>query len=108
MILKVLADTREIHDHLNVVLLQVLRRPNPGQHEQFRRVYSTRAYDHFTLGADDFELSVLQNFDTNCSVPFNEKADSAAFGPDLQVRTLTCRTEICDRSAASTPIPGID
>ncbi len=62
MILQILAD-RQIGNDIDAGLAQMLRRPDPRQHQQLRRVERTAGNDHFAVGRDADGIVAVEVFD---------------------------------------------
>ena len=58
MALQVVADW-QVHDHRDVVVLEVVGGSYPGQHQQLRRGHSPGAQDDLVVGVRDLVLAVV-------------------------------------------------
>ncbi len=63
MVLQIGTDARAVHFHLDTHVLQMLRRTDAGEHQQFRRVEGRGRNDHFAVCAYRLDGTLAFNLD---------------------------------------------
>ena len=58
MILEVATDTGDVRQHINLALAKVIRRSNPREHQQLRRIHGAGTHDDFAARRDFVRRSV--------------------------------------------------
>src|SRR5260221_12715123 len=88
MFLQVLSDTREVMLDLDADLAQMVRRADAREHQQLRRADGTTGTDHLAFGAIAFDLAVLDEFDADGALAFEDDALGEGARLDGDVATL--------------------
>ena len=106
MIVQVRADARQIMQHLDAHILQMLRRTDARQQQELRRTISAAGDDHFATRPRRFEPSRRAEFDADRASLLDQHTRGMGVCANDQVRSFACRTKIGGSGAPSTAIVG--
>ena len=93
MVLQVLPDPRQVGHHRDSVALQMVGRPDAGQHQQLRRVDGAAGQDHLTAGHGGAEVASLAVLDAGGAAALEQHPRRHGAGLDRQIGPLHRRTQ---------------
>ena len=84
--MQVLAHAGQVVQGGNAVLKQVGVRPNAREHQDLRRLQSTRAKQHFTRGFELFDLALVLKLHPHRALALQQNPCGVGTGEHMQVR----------------------
>jgi hypothetical protein len=103
MLLQILADARQVLDHVDADRAEVVGGADPRQHQQLRGAVGARRQDDFPVGADLLELALSHIFDADRPAALDQDAHRLGMGEDGEVGPRLHRRMQIGASRAGAP-----